>query len=160
MYYTIVVLFMFLLPTSSLLVELFVFRSSLNVFLLVGKWFTFWGVGGRLLLAGLRQAIQPRFTAENILGIKSKGALQVVQELGFGNISIGAIGILSILSGSWVMPAAIAGCMFYGFAGFRHVVKPGRNGLENTALVSDLFIFAVLLLYIAFRVVSGPTAQA
>ena len=158
MFYAIVVLLMFVFPVGSLLVELFVFRNSLNVPLLIGKWFTFWGVGGRLLLAGLRQAIQPRFTAENILGIKSKDAFQVVQELGFANISIGTIGILSTLSGAWVLPAAVAGCLFYGFAGFRHIVKSERNALEITAMVSDLFIFAVLLCYIVFRVVSGPTA--
>ena len=158
MNYAIVVLLIFVLPVCSLLVELLVFGNSAGVFLLIGKWFTFWGVGARLLLAGLRQAIQPRFTAENILGIKSKDAFQAVQELGFANISIGTIGILRIFSSSWAMPSAIAGCLFYGFAGFRHVVKSERNALENTALVSDLFIFAILLLSIAFRIVSGSTS--
>ena len=31
---------------------------------LVGKWFVFWTVGIQLFLAGLRQIVQPRYTAE------------------------------------------------------------------------------------------------
>ena len=30
---------------------------------LVGKWFVFWAVGARLFIAGIRQVIQPAFTA-------------------------------------------------------------------------------------------------
>ncbi len=97
------------------------------MFLLIGQWFALRSVGGGLLLAGLRQAVQPRFTAENIPGIKGKDALRVVQEPGFANISIGATDILSSVGGSWVLPASIAGCPFYGFAGSRHVAKPGTK---------------------------------
>ncbi|HET6487778.1 MAG TPA: DUF6790 family protein, partial [Spirochaetia bacterium] len=115
--------------------------------LVAGKWFVFWAVGARLFLAGLRQVLQPRFTAETILGIKGDAPLHIVQELGFANISIGALGLLSILRGAWVMPAAIAGCLFYGLAGIRHLTQRNRNALENTATVSDLFMFAVLAAY-------------
>jgi hypothetical protein len=55
------------------------------------------------------------------------------------------IGILSIFNVAWVMPAATAGGLFYGLAGSGHVVKRERNALETTAMVSDLFIFAVML---------------
>ena len=152
MYYLTIALLMFVLPTGSILVELLVSKSSLALVSLVGRWFVFWGVGGRLLLAGLRQTIQPRFTAETILGIKGDGPLQVVQELGFANIAIGAIGLISIFNGAWVMPPAIAGCLFYGFAGVRHLAKTGKNAIENTAMWSDLFVAAVLLVYIAAQV--------
>jgi hypothetical protein len=123
MYYLTVVLLMFVLPIGSILIELFAFRSAQAAISLVGKWFVFWAVGARLLLAGLRQVIQPRFTAETILGIKGEAPLQVVQELGFANISIGAIGIVSIFNGAWVMPSALAGCLFFGLAGLGHVVQ-------------------------------------
>ena len=145
---------MFVLPIGSILIELFAFRSSQAAISLVGKWFVFWAVGARLLSAGLRQAIQPRFTAESILGIKGEEPLQVVQELGFANISIGAIGVVSIFNRSWVMPSAIAGCLFFGLAGVRHVVADKRNALENTAMLSDLLLSAVLLAYIIVEIVS------
>jgi len=139
---------MLVLPVCSILAEVLIFRNSANLLLLVGKWFVFWAVGARLFLAGFRQAIQPRFTAETILGIKGDAPLHVVQELGFANISIGVIGLISIFSGVWVMPAATAGFLFYGFAGIRHVVQRNRNPLENTAMASDLFIFVVLAAYV------------
>ena len=154
MYYLTVALLMFVLPIGSILFELFASNSSQTVISLMGKWFVLWAVGARLLLAGLRQAVQPRFTAETIFGTKGEETLQVVQELGFANISIGVIGILSILTSVWVMPAAIAGCLFYGLAGIRHAVADKRNMLENTAMISDLFLFAVLLAYLILQVVS------
>ena len=148
MYYLTVALLMVVLPVGSILVELLAFKGSQAFVLVLGKWFVFWAVGARLFLAGLRQAIQPRFTAETILGIKGDAPLHVVQELGFANLSIGLAGLISIFSGSWVMPVGIAGCMFYGLAGARHVAQRRRNALENTAMVSDLFAFAVLAAYI------------
>ena len=56
----------------------------------VAKWYVFWAVGVRLFLAGLRQIIQPRYTAETILGIKGEDALLVVRELGFANSALGS----------------------------------------------------------------------
>ena len=155
MYYLTVVLLMFVLPIGSALIELFAFPNPAALIPVLGKWFVFWAVGARLFLAGLRQGIQPRFTAETILGIKGDAPLHVVQELGFANISIGVIGLISILNGAWVMPAAIAGCLFYGFAGGRHVVQRNRNALENTAMVSDLFIFVVLAAYVIIALAGG-----
>lgn len=148
MYFLTVALLMFVLPIGSILVEILVMKSPLGIFALVGKWFVFWSVGLRLFLTGLRQTLQPRFTAETILGIKATESLQVVQELGFANISIGTLGIISMFSSNWVMPAAVAGCLFYGSAGIRHLVRRDRNKLENIAVVSDLFVCAVLLAFV------------
>jgi hypothetical protein len=155
MYYLTVALLMLVLPVGSILVELFFFNGSQAFILLVGKWFVFWAVGGRLLLAGIRQALQPRFTANTILGIKGDEAFQVVQELGFANISIGTIGVVSISNGAWVVPAAIAGGLFYGLAGIKHVVKGKGNALEITAMVSDLFILVVMAAYLAALFISS-----
>jgi hypothetical protein len=115
---------------------------------LIGKWFVFWGVGVRIFLAGLRQSIQPRYTAEKILGIKNDEQLIVVQELGFSNLSLGVLGILTILDRSWLLPAAIVGALFYGLAGVRHIFSKQRNSLENGAMISNIFLFIVLLCYL------------
>lgn len=113
----------------------------------MGKWFVFWAVGVRLFSAGLRQAISPQFTAEQIFGIKSKEPLIVVQELGFANVSLGLLGLCAIFRPAWVLPTALAGGLFYGLAALRHIVAQERNQLENFALLSDLFAFIVLLIY-------------
>jgi hypothetical protein len=145
MYLAIVVLLMLILPVVSIFVEFIVLHSAADLLFLVGKWFVFWAVGVRLLLAGLRQVVNPAFTAQTIFGVRDQGALTIVQELGFGNLSIGLIGALSLIEARWIVPAAVAGAAFYGLAGIKHLTKGERNGLENIAMISDLFIFVVLV---------------
>ncbi|MGB7494039.1 MAG: hypothetical protein WBW05_06510 [Candidatus Acidiferrum sp.] len=69
---------MAILPISSIAAEYFYFHSSLHVMVLVGNWFVFWAAGIRLSSAGLRQFLQPQFTAEQIFGIRSSDALPFV----------------------------------------------------------------------------------
>jgi hypothetical protein len=39
--------------------------------------------------------------------------------------------------------------LFFGLAGTAHVLRKGRNLSENVAMVSDLFLFVVLLVFLA-----------
>jgi hypothetical protein len=63
----------------------------------VAKWYVFWAVGVRLSLAGLRQIVQPGYTAETILGLKGAASLFVVREMGFAK-AMGSIGIASLFA--------------------------------------------------------------
>ena len=137
-----------------MIVQLSVFKNTTGILPLVGEWFVFWAVGVRLLIAGLRQVVNPQFTAEKIFDIKSAEPLPVVRELGFANISTGILGVCSIFNSSWVMPAAIVGGLFYGLAGLGHVFKKERNLLENVAMYSDLFVFIILFVYIIVTVMT------
>jgi hypothetical protein len=148
MYILTIILLMFVFPILSVLTELFIFHSAARIILLIGKWFVFWAVGVRLFTAGLRQTLRPQFTAEKILGIRGSDQLIIVQELGFANLSMGILGISTILNGNWILPAAIVGCLFIGLAGIRHVFSKERNPLENSAMLSNLIIFVVLLIYV------------
>jgi len=152
MYYAAVGLFMFVLPLLSVVVEDLLAPHPLN--LLIGKWYVFWAVGVRLLLAGLRQVIQPRYTAHVILGLKSDESLLVVRELGFANLAFGVSGLLSIYFSTWCVPVALAGGIFYGLAGANHVVQSHRGKLENIAMSSDIFAAVVLLVFCA-RTLAG-----
>ena len=150
MYLAIIILLMGVLPIASILVEFVLLHSSADLLFLLGKWFVFWSVGVRLLLAGLRQIANPEFTAQTIFDVKEKAALTIVQELGFGNLAIGLLGALTLLNAQWIAPAAIVGGLFYGLAGIKHLMKGDRNATENIAMVSDLFIAVVLAIYLAF----------
>lgn len=147
MYIVIVALFTVVGPVASIFVEASLLHDSTGLSLLIGKWFVFWAIGLRLFTAGLRQAVSPSFTAK-ILGINSKETLIVIQELGFANLSIGLVGICALFNPAWVMPSAIAGGLFLGLAGVRHIAKHERNRLENVAMLTDLFVFAALLVYV------------
>lgn len=87
MYYFIVAAFMFVLPIGSIGVEVLAMNGRLDAHL-VAKWFVFWAVGGRLLTAGIKQIVDPRFTAKEILGLKSDESLVLVRELGFANVAM------------------------------------------------------------------------
>ncbi|MGA8770582.1 MAG: DUF6790 family protein [Rhodomicrobium sp.] len=151
MYLIAVILLLFIFPAASVLIDMLRAGSGADWMLLVGKWFVFWAVGVRLFIAGLRQVFQPRFTAETIFEIKDESVYAVVREVGFGNISIGALGLLSLADSRWVVPAAIVGGLYYGLAGVGHVFRGKRNFSEWTALISDLFIFGLLAAFVASR---------
>ena len=134
---------MFVFPLVSIGIDAGVSGAPVNA-LLIGKGFVFWSMGVRLLLAGLRQIIQPRYTAQVILGLKSDEPLLLVRELGFANVSLGTIGMISLILPACLLAAALTGAIFYGLAGAQHAWQPHRNGRENVAMVSDLFIAVVL----------------
>jgi len=150
MYLLIVLLLMLVLPAGSIYVEHSYLHSTAPTMLLVGKWFVFWSAGVRLVLAGLRQFFQPRFTSEQIFGIKSDDALPLVRELGVANFATGVVGIISLAKPSFILPVAISATIFYGVAGIRHVAESDRTRNENVAMISDLFIALILAAYIVF----------
>jgi hypothetical protein len=154
MYLAVVVLLMGVLPAVSIVAEAALSHGGADLTLLIGKWFVFWSVGVRLILAGLRQTANPSFTAESIFEVRDKGAFTIVRELGFGNLSIGLLGGSALFNPGWITPAAVAGGLFYGLTGAQHLMKGNRNAKETIAMVSDLFIFlvlAVFLLALLFR---------
>ncbi len=152
MYFIVVAALMLVLPGISIIVE-HGRGHDVALLALVGKWFTFWSVGVRLAIAGLRQITDPRFTAHSILGLKGHEAFLLVRELGFANFAIGTIAVCSVVLPSWVTPAALAGAIFLGLAGANHAMETHRNAKQNAAMVSDLFVAAVLIGYCVSRAV-------
>jgi hypothetical protein len=144
MYYAIVAALMFVFPICSVAFGLWHTGAGVSA-ALVAKWFVFWSVGWRLSLAGARQILQPAYTAKVILGLKSDESLLLVRELGFANLALGVTGVTSLFAPSWQMAIALAGGVFYGLAGVNHVSQQHRGRLENVAMLSDLFVAAVLL---------------
>ena len=147
MYIALVLKLMLILPVSSVVVGRNFFNSNAGILLLAGRWFVFWGVGIRLISAGARQVMNPGFTAETILGLKTTESWLVLRELGFANIAIGTVALGSVYAHSWLTPSAVAGAIFYGLAGTNHLVQKSRNRLQNLAMLSDLFICGLLCSY-------------
>jgi hypothetical protein len=148
MYLAVVVLTMFALPIGSTLVDHLLHPDAALVWL-IGRWFVFWSVGVRLALAGARQTIQPAFTAREIFQMSGDEALPIVRELGVANLGAGVVGLLSLVAPSFVLPAALYAAIFYGAAGIGHVLQRDRSANETIAMASDLFIFAVLAIFVA-----------
>jgi hypothetical protein len=137
-----------ILPALSVFSESMMHGVRLTSLALIGKWFIFWAVGVRLFAAGLRQVINPAFTARDIFHIEDRSSHAVVRELGFANICFGAVGIISLFIPQWRLVSAFASGLFYGIAGINHLVKKPASSNEALALISDIFIFLVLLVYV------------
>jgi hypothetical protein len=148
-YFYIVILLMLVLPVISITVNYY-YHQGEPLLLLVGKWFVFWAIGVRLLLAGLRQSIKPSFTAKQIFNIESTDSLIIIRELGFANICFSLVALISIFVPEWRSAAAFTGGLYMGIAGFYHVVKKPEGFNEIVAIVSDIFIFIVLAIYLYF----------
>ena len=143
MYYAVIALLMVICPVTSVLLEHA--HDPIDMASLVCKWFVFWAVGIRLLVAGLRQVVNPRYTAAKVLRLQGDDALFVIRELGFANLAFGTLGILTLLEPRWNGAAALAGGLFYGQAGINHALHAGRSRLANVAMVTDLGACVILL---------------
>lgn len=145
MYISMVVGLMLILPMASIALDVFTQSPKVLSAAVLARWFVFWVVGVRLLVAGLRQIAQPRYTAETLLGVKDPDAILIVRELGFANTAIGSVGLCSVFLPAWNLPLAAIGAIFYGLAGINHAARMQKNKLEIVAMISDLYAAAMLL---------------
>jgi hypothetical protein len=143
-----ILLFMVLLPILCIIIQ-WSGQTAPPGWLLIGKWFVFWPIGVRLFIAGLRQATKPAFTAREIFHLNSDDSFPIIKELGFANMSMGGIAILSLFFPSWRIPAAAAGGLYFGLAGFLHLFKKRDSTNETIAMISDLYIFLLMAFYLA-----------
>ncbi|KYH43994.1 DUF6790 family protein [Branchiibius sp. NY16-3462-2] len=121
--------------------------------LVYGKWWVFWGVGTRLLLAGLAQVSGKGPTAD-ILGSDQASVqeMQLTRELGTANIGMGVAGCLALHS-DWAVPAGLAGGVFLLLAGLMHLPKKGKNAQEQVATWTDLIVGAAVLVLAVYVLV-------
>jgi hypothetical protein len=136
------------LPALSALFEWLISKNPLDSLALIGKWFIFWAVGVRLLMAGLRQVFNPAFTAKDIFHINHAPSHAIVRELGFANICFGLIGAISLFLPAWRMVSAFGSGLYYGIAGVNHFIRKGPSANETVAMISDIFIFLALAIYV------------
>jgi hypothetical protein len=140
-------LLLIVMPAISIGAEI-IFEHELFNWQLIGKWFIFWAVGIRLFTAGISQASNPGFTAR-IFQMKHQESFVVIRELGFANISLGVMGILSVIHNDWRLLAAIAGGLFLGIAGIQHLFKKPDSQNEVIAMFYDLTVLLVILFYLS-----------
>ena len=145
-----IVLFFLAAPAAAVLIELMI--TNVDLLESAFKWFVFFGIGCRLGSAGLKQIIRPQFTAQEIFKMTTKEAVPIVREIGLANICFAFIAVLSLFIPGFRMPAAVAGGMYFGLAGLLHVFKKRESRSEVFAMVSDLFIFAVLAVLLLLNI--------
>ncbi len=141
MYLYVILLLMLICPVASILAEYYMQHPDMGLIALVGKWFTFWAVGVRLFTAGIRQVKDPAFTTKDIFHIDNVESLVIVRELGFANICMGAVGIVSLFHSLMAHGSGLYGRAIYGHrrypAYYKKTSQPQRGA---GCMVSDLFI--------------------
>jgi hypothetical protein len=134
------------IPLVGSIIEVSV-QHSIVTYELAGKWFVFSAVGLRLFIAGLRQIMKPEFTAKEIFHIQGDESLPIVRELGFANLCFGLIGIVSLFVPSWRVVSAFGSGLYYGLAALLHLIKKPAGPNEKFALITDVFVFFLLIAY-------------
>jgi hypothetical protein len=155
-YFVLVIAQTVVLPIICGVVELVVVGG--DPVLVLGKWWAFWGVGTRLLVAGLAQ-VSGKGPTSAILGADTPSIQekQLTKELGVANVGMGIAGLLALVPG-WVVPAGAAGGVFLLIAGLLHVPKKNKNAQETLATWTDLLVgvvIVVIAVYTFTRAVSG-----
>lgn len=148
MYFITVIALTLVLPIGATIWDVQNYPDA-NVVLMFGKWTAFFAAGLRLFIAGLRQALQPQFTLKQIFEIDDDAAQPIVQELGFANLAMGAMGLFALLHPLLTFAAALMGGLFYGLAGVKHVLAKHRNADRTLAMGTDIWVFVVLAAYVA-----------
>ena len=153
---------MFVFPLISILIERAYNKKrefSQPVIETSAKWFIFWGVGIRLLTTGLSQTLNPAFTA-SILDIPDT-CFVAIKEIGFANISMGLLAVISLFVPSWRKAGGFCGGLYLGIAGLLHVsrIPEGINQKETIAMVSDLFIFVIVAFYLMYSLRASKSAS-
>jgi hypothetical protein len=136
MYILSVLLLTVLLPAGSALADQQLHGGGLIWF--AGKWLVFWAGGVRLFLAGMRQVIQPRYTAETIFRVQSADG--IVRELGFANLAMGTLGLLSLPYPGLLLAAALSSGLYYAMAGIHHALHDRRSAERSAAMVTDVLV--------------------
>jgi len=137
----------FLLPVVSAFIEITTNKSLVFSVELVGKWFIFYAVGLRLLLAGIRQTSNPDFTAKEIFHIEGSESFPILRELGFANLCFGLVGLVSLFMPQWRVVSAFGSGLYYGLAALQHFLQKSKGINEKFALITDIIIFILLGFY-------------
>ena len=146
-----VILLFFLIPSLAIAIELILNNSTLTIVEITLKWVVFCSIGLRLGSSGLKQIIQPQFTASEIFNISDERVFPLVREIGFANISFSTIALISFFIPSFRLPSAIAGGLYFGLAGLLHILKYKASDEEKFAMITDIYIFVILLVLLVLN---------
>ena len=140
-----IVLFFLIIPVVALFFDYYIIDTQETIIEIAFKWFVFSGIGLRLGTAGINQIVHPQFTAKEIFKLSEEGAKFVVRELGFANLCFSILAIISLFICNFRVPAAITGGLYFGLAALLHLFKKKESDTEIFAMISDIYIFIVLI---------------
>ena len=148
MFHTIAVfLNILVLPILSIIFNLIInYRKNIveNIYEIIGKWFIFWALGIRLVIAGLMQLFNPIYT-NNLLQLNLNDFI-IIQELGLANFSIGLLCIISFFKKLLQKYVCLYMFIFFIGASTLHIIRiKNINFDELITLVTNIILIVVAL---------------
>ncbi|HEX4444488.1 MAG TPA: hypothetical protein VHZ81_13030 [Galbitalea sp.] len=151
-YFILVIAQTVVLPVISGILQLVLFGGEPVI--VFGTWWVFWGVGTRLLVAGVAQ-LSGKAPTSAILGATAPSVqeTQLTRELGFANLCLGLAGLLALIPG-WALPTGFAGGIYLLIAGILHLPKKGKNAQESLATWTDLIVGVVVVIVAVYLLIT------
>lgn len=140
------IVFLTVLPLVSAAVEYHFTKTGMSA-VLVGKWFIFWTVGIRFLVAGFTQVIRQGRGALILQGDTTGGFGKV---LGLVKMLLAGMAFLCVMKDSWSLLAAITVGVYVGLAGFQHDFKKPNTAEGWISMVYDMIVFTVITTCLVF----------
>ncbi len=148
LYLLVLFVLMFVFPLLSVFFEYRIRKTPLDPGL-IGKWFVFWSIGVRLFIAGIGQIARPGIAVLRIFHSREDRG-PGIRELGLATISMGIMGMLSLIFDEWRPLAAITGGLFFGLAGLQHLFRKPGSFHDIAAMVTHQLIAVIMMMYLFF----------
>ncbi|HTE28416.1 hypothetical protein [Flavitalea sp.] len=115
---------------------------------LIGKWFAFWAIGIRLLVAGFMQLTRKSNSRNHLSAREDSG--MVKKATGVANLVLSALGFLCVASSEGSLLAAITVGVYLGLAGLQHDFKKPATASGWISLIYDFIVFSVIATCLVF----------
>jgi len=134
-----------ILPIFSVVINSIInYRKNVseNIYELICKWFIFWSLGIRLIIAGLMQIFNPIYT-NNLLQLNLNDFI-IIRELGLANFSIGLLCIISFFKKPLQKYVCIYMVIFFMGASVLHIIRMKNiNFDESITLFTNIFLIII-----------------
>lgn len=142
------IMFLTVLPLLSAAAEYHFAKVNISA-ALVGKWFIFWTVGIRFLVAGFIQVIRQGRGGSAIL-LQGDQSGEFGKILGLVKMFLAGLAFLCMMKESWSLLAAITVGIYVGLAGFQHDFKKPGTAEGWISMIYDMIVFVVITTCLVF----------
>ena len=136
------------LPVLSVAYEYHFAQAALTG-ALIGKWFAFWAIGVRLMLAGCTQLASRRSKSRDVFAAREDSKI-VKKATGVADIVLAAMGFLCFEIGEASLLATITLGIYMGLACLQQDFKKPATITGWINMVYDLIVFAVIATCLVF----------
>jgi len=142
-----VVINILILPLFSIILSIIINKTKqqqYNILDIIKNWFIFWSLGIRLILAGVIQIFNPKYT-DNLLQLGLNN-FSIIQELGIANITIGTMCIVSFFKTNLQKYVCFCSSFFWLGLSINHILNL-KSFNDTFSLITDVVLMTISLYF-------------